>query len=191
MSVIRNIYNNSCRCTLYKCLTSNYMQMKELILQKQLPSRFLRSKSFMRSASYRKVECMSIINNKRQFQTSNTCEHPKDSVSITFVDRNGNKIEVEADIGDTLLDVAKDNDIDGVEGACGGTLACSTCHCIFKQEDFDKLGLEEIDEEELDMLDLAFGLTDTSRLVCALEVTEEMDGIEITVPTATNDARDT
>lgn len=176
---------------LYKCLTNNYMQKKEMILQRQLPTRFLHSKSFLQSASYRKVECTSITNNTRQFQTSNTCEHPGDSVSITFVDRNGNKIEVEADIGDTLLDVAKDNDIDGVEGACGGTLACSTCHCVFKQEDFDKLELEEIDEEELDMLDLAFGLTDTSRLVCALEVTKEMDGIEITVPTATNDARDT
>lgn len=46
-------------------------------------------------------------------------------------------------------------------GACGGTLACSTCHCIFTQEDFDRLGFEELEEDELDMLDLAFGLTDT------------------------------
>ena len=46
-------------------------------------------------------------------------------------------------------------------GACGGTLACSTCHCIFKQKDFERLGLQKISEEELDMLDLAYGLTDT------------------------------
>lgn len=46
-----------------------------------------------------------------------------------------------------------------LEGACEGTLACSTCHCIFEQELFDKL--EPPDEEELDMLDLAAGLTDT------------------------------
>lgn len=78
MSVIRNIYNSSCRCMLYKCLTNNYMQKKEMILQRQLPTRFLHSKSFLQSASYRKVECTSITNNTRQFQTSNTCEHPGD-----------------------------------------------------------------------------------------------------------------
>ncbi|XP_066915311.1 2Fe-2S ferredoxin-like [Clytia hemisphaerica] len=113
----------------------------------------------------------------------------KDEVTLHFVDRNGTKLTIEAEVGDNLLDVAKDADIDGVEGACGGTLACSTCHCIFQEEDFERLGLEDIDEDELDMLDLAFGLTDTSRLVCAIEVTEGMDGIEIKVPIATNDAR--
>jgi ferredoxin len=46
-----------------------------------------------------------------------------------------------------------------LEGACEGTLACSTCHCIFTKEMFEKL--EPPDEEELDMLDLALGLTDT------------------------------
>ena len=51
-----------------------------------------------------------------------------------------------------------------LEGACEGTLACSTCHCIFTPEMFDKL--PPADEEELDMLDLAAGLTDTSRLGC-------------------------
>lgn len=126
----------------------------------------------------------------RKLHSSQLLQNHKDSVTITFIDRNGVRMKVEADIGETLLDIAKDHDIDGVEGACGGTLACSTCHCIFKQEDFDRLGFQDdITEEELDMLDLAYGLTDTSRLVCSIDVTEDMDGLEITVPTATNDAR--
>ena len=60
--------------------------------------------------------------------------------------------------------VRNEIDIDGF-GACEGTLACSTCHLIFSEEDFNKID-EEATDEELDMLDLAFGLTDTSRLGC-------------------------
>lgn len=65
---------------------------------------------------------------------------------------------VTAKIGDNVLDVAQKHDLE-LEGACEGTLACSTCHCIFPKELFDKL--PAMDEEELDMLDLAGGLTDT------------------------------
>lgn len=110
-------------------------------------------------------------------------------VAITFIDRNGERILVKAQLEDNLLDVAKDNDIDGVEGACGGTLSCSTCHCIFSRADFDRLGLSNISEEELDMLDLAYGLSETSRLVCSINVRKEMDGIVITVPVSNYDAR--
>lgn len=45
-------------------------------------------------------------------------------------------------------------------GACEGTLSCSTCHIIFKKEDFDRLP-DKPSDEEMDMLDLAFGLCDT------------------------------
>ena len=109
-------------------------------------------------------------------------------VNITFIDRDGDRIEVVAKVGDTLLDVAKDNDID-VEGACGGTLACSTCHLIFEQKDFDKIP-EKATDDELDLLDMAYGLTDTSRLGCQVDVTNEMDGIILEVPTDTFDARE-
>lgn len=109
------------------------------------------------------------------------------TVDITFIDRDGDRIKVTAKVGDTLLDVAKDNDID-VEGACGGTLACSTCHLIFEKVDFDKIP-EIATDEELDLLDMAHGLTDTSRLGCQVDVTNEMDGIVLKVPTETYDAR--
>ena len=108
-------------------------------------------------------------------------------VNITFIDRDGDRIKVAAKVGDTLLDVAKDNDID-MEGACGGTLACSTCHLIFEKVDFDKIP-EIATDEELDLLEMAHGLTDTSRLGCQVDVTNEMEGIVLKVPTETFDAR--
>ena len=78
-------------------------------------------------------------------------------------------------------------DIDGF-GACEGTLACSTCHVIFKQDDFDRL-TEEATDEELDMLDLAYGLTDTSRLGCQVCISKELSGIEVQIPEGVNDQR--
>lgn len=78
-------------------------------------------------------------------------------------------------------------DIEGF-GACEGTLTCSTCHLIFCQEVYDKLPSKPCDEE-LDMLDLAYDLSDTSRLGCQVTLTEDLDGIEVRVPTTVNDAR--
>ncbi|CAH8612604.1 unnamed protein product [Schistosoma bovis] len=104
---------------------------------------------------------------------------PKKCVNITFSWKNGRNKTVYAKIGDNLLDVVLDNDvdIDGF-GACEGTLACSTCHLIFAKEDFDNLR-DPLTEEEQDMLDLAYGLTDTSRLGCQVKVNEDMDGIVV------------
>lgn len=80
-------------------------------------------------------------------------------VNITFVDRDGDEHTVQAKVGDSLLDVAKEFDID-VEGACEGTLSCSTCHLIVDCEWYEKIP-DPLTEEEQDMLDLAYGLTDT------------------------------
>ena len=80
-------------------------------------------------------------------------------VNITFVDRDGDEHSVKAKVGDTLLEVAKEFDID-LEGACEGTLSCSTCHLIVNPEWYEKIP-DPLTEEEQDMLDLAYGLTDT------------------------------
>ena len=87
------------------------------------------------------------------------------------------------------MDVAINNDldIDGF-GACEGTLACSTCHVIFSEEDFSKID-EGATDEELDMLDLAFGLTDTSRLGCQVCMSKALDGVIVKVPEGVNDQR--
>mmetsp|Transcript_43214 Transcript_43214/g.65281 ORF Transcript_43214/g.65281 Transcript_43214/m.65281 type:complete len:121 (-) Transcript_43214:330-692(-) len=100
-------------------------------------------------------------------------------VPITFVDTTGEEIEVQAQVGKHLLDVAQDNDIE-LEGACGGECACATCHLVFDPDVYDTLP-DKIDEED-DMLDLAFELTDTSRLGCQITVREDFAGIRIRVP---------
>ncbi|XP_059154024.1 adrenodoxin-like isoform X1 [Physella acuta] len=113
----------------------------------------------------------------------------KDRVKVTFILRDGQRQDVKAKVGDNLLDIIVENnvDIDGF-GACEGTLACSTCHLIFKPDDYKKIPDKPTDEE-LDMLDLAYGLTDTSRLGCQVIVTKDMDGLEIMVPKGVADAR--
>jgi len=98
---------------------------------------------------------------------------------ITFIERNGNRNTVDAPLGITLLDVARKFNID-IEGACEGSLACSTCHVIIESQWFD--ALPEASEDEEDMLDLAFGLTKTSRLGCQIKVTEEIDGLVVSLP---------
>jgi 2Fe-2S ferredoxin len=101
---------------------------------------------------------------------------------ITFVTADGTSKEFDAPNGLSVLEVAHKNGIN-LEGACEGSLACSTCHVIVDNEWFSKLG--EASEEEEDMLDLAFGLTHTSRLGCQIKMSEEFDGLRVTLPTAT------
>lgn len=101
---------------------------------------------------------------------------------MTFIDRVGERHEVEAPIGLSVLEIAHRNKID-LEGACEGSLACSTCHVIVDPEDIDRL--KEPTEDEEDMLDLAFGLTHTSRLGCQIIMTEELDGLTVSLPSAT------
>jgi 2Fe-2S ferredoxin len=98
---------------------------------------------------------------------------------MTFIERDGRRREVDAPIGLSVLEIAHRNDID-LEGACEGSLACSTCHVIVDAEWFDLL--KEPTEDEEDMLDLAFGLTRTSRLGCQIVITEELDGLTVSLP---------
>ena len=105
-----------------------------------------------------------------------------DEVRVIFVSQSGEKKEVKAPVGLSLLEVAHRNQI-ALEGACEGSLACSTCHVIVDPEFFDKL--PEASEDEEDMLDLAFGLTHTSRLGCQIILNPSMDGITVKLPAAT------
>ena len=100
---------------------------------------------------------------------------------ITFIS-NEKEIVVDAPVGLSVLEIAHNNDID-LEGACEGSLACSTCHVIVDREYFDRL--EPPAEEEEDMLDLAFGLTHTSRLGCQIIMTPELDNMVLRLPSAT------
>jgi ferredoxin, 2Fe-2S len=100
---------------------------------------------------------------------------------MTFIERDGTRREVEAPLGVSVLDVARRHDID-IEGACEGSLACSTCHVIVDSEWYELL--KEASEDEEDMLDLAFNLTKTSRLGCQIVISEELDGLTVRLPEA-------
>jgi len=101
---------------------------------------------------------------------------------MTFIDTEGNRKEVEAPEGLSVLEIAHRNGVD-LEGACEGSLACSTCHVVVAPEWFAKL--KEASEDEEDMLDLAFGLTQTSRLGCQIIMSKDLDGLTVTLPAAT------
>ncbi len=102
---------------------------------------------------------------------------------MTFIEPGGNRRELEAKAGTSLLDIAWDNGID-MEGACGGVMACSTCHVVVDEVFHGRLPTP--DEDELDMLDLAYGLTVTSRLACQITLTEELDGLVVSLPAETH-----
>ena len=100
---------------------------------------------------------------------------------IIFIE-DGKEKTVEAQNGLSILEVAHNNGIN-LEGACEGSLACSTCHVVVEKKFFDEL--PEPSEEEEDMLDLAWGLTHTSRLGCQIIIDDKLDGMRVTVPSCT------
>jgi 2Fe-2S ferredoxin len=106
--------------------------------------------------------------------------------TITFIDKAGTEKVVEAELGLSILEIAHRNHIP-LEGACEGSLACSTCHVIVDEKDYAKLPAASDVEE--DMLDLAFGLTQTSRLGCQLIMSKNYDGMRLRLPSSTRNMR--
>ncbi|KAK4230416.1 2Fe-2S ferredoxin-type domain-containing protein [Podospora fimiseda] len=126
----------------------------------------------------------------RTFTTTSKVSHghvdtpkPGEELYVTFIDKEGAEHNIACNKGDNLLDIAQAHDLE-MEGACGGSCACSTCHVIvMDQEYFDKM--PEADDDENDMLDLAFGLQETSRLGCQIVMTPELDGLRVQLPSTT------
>ena len=104
---------------------------------------------------------------------------------MVFIERDGTQKEVEAPLGLSVLEIAHRNSVD-IEGACEGSLACSTCHVIVDPSWFGKLAKPTEDEE--DMLDLAFDLQETSRLGCQLIMTDALDGLVVKLPAGSRNA---
>ena len=107
-------------------------------------------------------------------------------LKVTFIDPHGNPVECDAEVGDNLLRVGQAAGLPR-EGTCEGQMACSTCHIVVATDWFDKLA--EASEEEEDMLDFAAGVRRTSRLSCQIDLTEALDGLTVSVPALSNDAR--
>lgn len=105
---------------------------------------------------------------------------------MTFIEPDGTRREVDAPLGLSILEIAHKHGLD-LEGACEGSLACSTCHVVVEPEWYDLL--PDASEDEEDMLDLAFGLTKTSRLGCQLIMTEELDGLAVRLPGGSRNAQ--
>jgi 2Fe-2S ferredoxin len=102
------------------------------------------------------------------------------TVKVTFIMPDGAKREATAEPGQDLMHLAQNNGIDEIEGACGGAMACATCHLIIDPAWYGKLPPATADEN--DMLDLASGLTKTSRLGCQIKLTVALDGLIVKVP---------
>ena len=98
---------------------------------------------------------------------------------VTFVEPGGARRQIDAPAGRSLLEVAHDNGVE-IEGACDGCMACSTCHVIVEARWFDRLPPPS--EEEDEILDLAPGLTATSRLGCQIRMAEDLDGLVVRLP---------
>jgi ferredoxin-2, mitochondrial len=105
-------------------------------------------------------------------------------VKVTFITAQDQRIAAEAAPGTRLLEAGQNAGLP-LEGTCEGQMACSTCHVIVAPEWFDRLDAASDDEE--DMLDLAAGVTRTSRLSCQIVLSEALDGLEVHVP---EEARD-
>jgi 2Fe-2S ferredoxin len=104
---------------------------------------------------------------------------------MIFVEPDGTNREVDAPLGLSVLEIAHKHKVD-IEGACEGSLACSTCHVVVDPSWYGKLA--DATEDEEDMLDLAFGLTKTSRLGCQIVMTPELDGLVVRLPGGTRNA---
>ncbi|MBH69281.1 MAG: 2Fe-2S ferredoxin [Rhodospirillaceae bacterium] len=100
-------------------------------------------------------------------------------LKIKFVEEEGVEKNVVAEEGQTLLEVARGNDID-IEGACGGNMACATCHLVVDTTWYKDLPAPS--EDERDMLELVYGLTSTSRLGCQVVLSRELDGLILYLP---------
>jgi ferredoxin len=103
-------------------------------------------------------------------------------VRVTFVSPDGTETECHGTLGQDLMRLAHANDVD-LEGACEGACACSTCHVILDPEVYERLPAPGVEEE--DMLDLAFGVTMTSRLGCQVRLRRDLEGMRVRLPAAT------
>lgn len=106
---------------------------------------------------------------------------------IIFIERSGSRREVEVPENHTVLQAAHIGGVD-MEGACEGSMACSTCHVIVDDGWIDKL--PQATESEEDMLDLTYGVTRTSRLGCQIFIKNELDGMLVKLPAATRNMMD-
>ncbi|MFT3966603.1 MAG: 2Fe-2S iron-sulfur cluster-binding protein [Sphingobium sp.] len=99
---------------------------------------------------------------------------------VTFVEASGAQRPVDAEEGLSLMEIARQNGVEGIMGDCGGACSCATCHVFVDEAWREKVGAP--DDIELDMLDMVSDVAqDNSRLCCQIRMREELDGLTVTV----------
>jgi 2Fe-2S ferredoxin len=101
-------------------------------------------------------------------------------VEINFIDHTGERHQVHASVGMTVMEAAVQNRVPGIDAECGGACACATCHVYIAPEWQEAVGSAERMEE--DMLDFAFDVRPNSRLSCQIKVTEALNGLVLHTP---------
>ncbi|XP_027921750.1 uncharacterized protein LOC114179564 isoform X2 [Vigna unguiculata] len=172
-SIAKHLWNCTSLCGVGYVRTGRY---------RSLPSPF-QQHSFTKLYKGSMMERHNFLSTMTTNNTTEEGSEEKETISVTFIDKDGEENHIKVPVGMSMLEAAHENDID-LEGACEGSLACSTCHVIVMDvEHYNKL--EDPTDEENDMLDLAFGLTETSRLGCQVIAKPELDGIRLAIPAAT------
>lgn len=100
--------------------------------------------------------------------------------TLKFTTHDGQEFSVDAQVGSTVMENATRNGVPGIEAECGGACACATCHVYVDEAAMGKVGTPDPMEE--DMLDFAYEVKPNSRLSCQIKVTDELDGLSLTVP---------
>ena len=99
-------------------------------------------------------------------------------IKVIFTTADGQEIETQGESG-SLMELAVENNVPGIDGDCGGVCSCATCHIHVAKEDFARVG--EPNDIEKDMLELAEDVSETSRLCCQVALSEDINGISVTV----------
>ena len=99
---------------------------------------------------------------------------------ITYIENNGTSHTVDVAEGLTVMEGAVQNNIPGIDADCGGGMACATCHVYVKDKWFNKINKKS--EGEDDMIDQAYEPKKISRLSCQIQVSSDIDGLEVHLP---------
>jgi 2Fe-2S ferredoxin len=100
--------------------------------------------------------------------------------AITYVEFDGSEYHVDVAVGNSVMEGALNNMIDGIVAECGGSCVCCTCHCMIDPEWSEVVG--EANDEENELLEMLDVREPTSRLSCQVQVTDEMDGMVVRLP---------
>jgi ferredoxin, 2Fe-2S len=101
---------------------------------------------------------------------------------ITYIEYGGREHQVEVASGLSVMRVAVNNNIPGIDADCGGECACATCHVYVDDSWLGAIGVPVAGSQEATMLSFAALARPNSRLSCQITVTESLDGLIVRMP---------